>query len=354
MHVHVLDAERHRRFLAEEREDPYTKETFRAGQRIVVCSGCKSAFSVESWEAFGRRCSDKACGAVATLPGLPPNPGAALRFGRRTRGSSGTRGTRTDWTRTDRNGAARTAVMRPNRQRLSVVFIATAVAMGLILGSIWSVTSIQNDGVEDDVGAEPHKEWVDERRPRESRGQADSRSQVRALNDKEPAIDEGTSDQSISANSLRLVRVADRRWMNIEGAIRQLAGAKTIAVWIVHAEQAREEVQSLLALSSEYRQEVGSEIPKLEAAHKVSVTLDSRLITARRMRARGCDRMPLVHDQVSRLGYVAPDSAVALEIARCGVVKSRAFDEEYLPLGPLGRSALRDALQEPWMPIGLP
>ncbi|MGZ5445354.1 MAG: TonB family protein [Thermoanaerobaculia bacterium] len=49
LNIHRLDATRHAAFLAEQRKDPVTRKPFHAGDEIVVCAACGSAFSVDSW-----------------------------------------------------------------------------------------------------------------------------------------------------------------------------------------------------------------------------------------------------------------------------------------------------------------
>lgn len=60
-HTHRLDQYHHRKFLAEERSDPVTKEKFKHGDEIVFCSACKSAFLADSWQNFfrGRHCEQQ-------------------------------------------------------------------------------------------------------------------------------------------------------------------------------------------------------------------------------------------------------------------------------------------------------
>lgn len=60
--VHQLDRNRHSDFLAEQRQDPITKELLKDGDRIVVCGSCKGAFLEDSW----RFQESRHCGQVAT------------------------------------------------------------------------------------------------------------------------------------------------------------------------------------------------------------------------------------------------------------------------------------------------
>ncbi len=56
-HIHDVNESRHQAFLSEGRKDPFTQEKIKAGDRIVFCAGCKSAFLHSSWEAMrGRHC----------------------------------------------------------------------------------------------------------------------------------------------------------------------------------------------------------------------------------------------------------------------------------------------------------
>lgn len=46
----VLDSNRHKAFLAEQRKDPITHEPLRAGDEIVICANDKYAFLAENWQ----------------------------------------------------------------------------------------------------------------------------------------------------------------------------------------------------------------------------------------------------------------------------------------------------------------
>lgn len=50
IHIHTVDPIKHNAFLREERKDPFTKEKIKAGDRIVFCAKCKSAFLYSSWQ----------------------------------------------------------------------------------------------------------------------------------------------------------------------------------------------------------------------------------------------------------------------------------------------------------------
>jgi hypothetical protein len=77
-HVTVLDSKRHDAFLREQRKDPVTKEPFKAGDRVVICAGCRSAFLEASWLFRGQ----KHCGQSETLEGVEVDD-AGRRFSRR-------------------------------------------------------------------------------------------------------------------------------------------------------------------------------------------------------------------------------------------------------------------------------
>ncbi|MEM6298405.1 MAG: hypothetical protein AAF740_06925 [Bacteroidota bacterium] len=75
MHVHHLTLEEHREFLEEERNDPITGEILEAGDEVVVCASCKSAFLKDSWEYLGKR----HCGQSRTLREIPIFKNVALK-----------------------------------------------------------------------------------------------------------------------------------------------------------------------------------------------------------------------------------------------------------------------------------
>ena len=61
-HIHTIDVNQHREFLNERRKDPFSKQELKAGDHIIFCAGCRSAFLISSWEAMGNRhrdCSDE-------------------------------------------------------------------------------------------------------------------------------------------------------------------------------------------------------------------------------------------------------------------------------------------------------
>ncbi len=69
MHIHQLDPQRHEKFLTQARIDPITGDTLEAGDKIVLCAECKSAFHTDSWSYLGNR----HCNQTNTLPAIPQN-----------------------------------------------------------------------------------------------------------------------------------------------------------------------------------------------------------------------------------------------------------------------------------------
>lgn len=67
MHIHQLDSQKHEKFLTQARIDPITGDTLEAGDKIVLCAECKSAFHTDSWEYLGNR----HCNQSSTLPAIP-------------------------------------------------------------------------------------------------------------------------------------------------------------------------------------------------------------------------------------------------------------------------------------------
>src|SRR5207253_4331049 len=61
--ITVLRSQRHREFLAAQRQDPITRKVFAAGDRIVLCAACLLPFLKESWDAMG----GAHCGQSATI-----------------------------------------------------------------------------------------------------------------------------------------------------------------------------------------------------------------------------------------------------------------------------------------------
>ncbi|MEM6297208.1 MAG: hypothetical protein AAF740_00800 [Bacteroidota bacterium] len=76
MHIHQIDARRHAKFLEEQREDPVTGDLIQAGDRVVFCAGCKSAFLADSWEYLG----GQHCGGTETLAEFPQTMSLSIRW----------------------------------------------------------------------------------------------------------------------------------------------------------------------------------------------------------------------------------------------------------------------------------
>ncbi len=67
INTHLLEAELHSEFLKQGRIDPITGEQIEEGHTIVICSACKSAFFIESWEYL----EQNHCNQSETLIELP-------------------------------------------------------------------------------------------------------------------------------------------------------------------------------------------------------------------------------------------------------------------------------------------
>lgn len=65
--THHLETELHSEFLKQGRIDPITGEEIEEGHTIVICSACKSAFFIESWEYLGQT----HCNQAETLIEIP-------------------------------------------------------------------------------------------------------------------------------------------------------------------------------------------------------------------------------------------------------------------------------------------
>ncbi len=76
MHVHKVEAHRHAKFLEEQREDPVTGDLIQAGDSVVFCAGCKSAFLADSWEYLG----EQHCGDTETLTEFPQTMSLSIRW----------------------------------------------------------------------------------------------------------------------------------------------------------------------------------------------------------------------------------------------------------------------------------
>jgi hypothetical protein len=77
-HVHQIDAYKQAHFLKEERQDPITGEAFVAGDSVVFCAACKSAFLLESWQYL----SSQHCGQGQTLTQFPKSLNLTLSKGK--------------------------------------------------------------------------------------------------------------------------------------------------------------------------------------------------------------------------------------------------------------------------------
>lgn len=79
--IHRLDPIRHATFLSEQRKDPVTRKPFRAGDEIVICAACRSAFSIDSWNYLDGTHD----GQTATLAVIEEHPAATTLRGPRVR-----------------------------------------------------------------------------------------------------------------------------------------------------------------------------------------------------------------------------------------------------------------------------
>jgi len=60
MYIFPLNPKKHAGFLKQERKDPITGDAFKAGDEVVFCAACRSAFLRESWEFMeGKHCNQK-------------------------------------------------------------------------------------------------------------------------------------------------------------------------------------------------------------------------------------------------------------------------------------------------------
>lgn len=67
MHTHSLRPEKHAALLAQDRRDPISGDFLKAGDEVVFCAGCRSAFLKDSWEYLGKT----HCGQKETLQKAP-------------------------------------------------------------------------------------------------------------------------------------------------------------------------------------------------------------------------------------------------------------------------------------------
>jgi len=70
-YVHTLNRNEHLIFLNEKRIDPVTGERITDGDRIVICSRCKTAHLLHSWNDNGQKCPIKDCKSESTLNYVP-------------------------------------------------------------------------------------------------------------------------------------------------------------------------------------------------------------------------------------------------------------------------------------------
>lgn len=70
-YVHTLNRNEHLIFLNEKRIDPVTGERITDGDRIVICSRCKTAHLLHSWNDNGQKCPIKDCESESTLNYIP-------------------------------------------------------------------------------------------------------------------------------------------------------------------------------------------------------------------------------------------------------------------------------------------
>jgi hypothetical protein len=61
--ITVLRTQRHGEFLGAQHQDPITRKTFTAGDRITLCAACLLPFLEESWDGMG----GTHCGQTATV-----------------------------------------------------------------------------------------------------------------------------------------------------------------------------------------------------------------------------------------------------------------------------------------------
>jgi len=67
MNIHIVEQEKHKDFLNQERIDPITGDILQEGDQIVICASCKSAFLVDSWLYM----DGKHCNQTYTLREIP-------------------------------------------------------------------------------------------------------------------------------------------------------------------------------------------------------------------------------------------------------------------------------------------
>lgn len=69
IHIHILEENQHREFLNQRRQDLYSKQELKAGDSIVFCARCRSAFLLDSWRAMGNQ--HRQCQTEETLAEFP-------------------------------------------------------------------------------------------------------------------------------------------------------------------------------------------------------------------------------------------------------------------------------------------
>jgi hypothetical protein len=69
-HIHQIDSNNHKGFLAEGRQDALTGKKISGGHRVVICAGCRAAFLEDSWQYIG----EKHCNQSETLRTVPGPP----------------------------------------------------------------------------------------------------------------------------------------------------------------------------------------------------------------------------------------------------------------------------------------
>lgn len=71
VYIHLLNEKDHEFFLSQGRKDPITKETLKAGDKVVICGVCKTAFTIDTWEHYNGCIQDGQ--SEDTLSAVPKN-----------------------------------------------------------------------------------------------------------------------------------------------------------------------------------------------------------------------------------------------------------------------------------------
>lgn len=158
-----------------------------------------------------------------------------------------------------------------------------------------------------------------------------------------------TADQTTERTE-QIALALSKQWANIASIFDRLSASGSIGEWINHAERLQAELAKHERYLSEYRQAGGSDPRGTARSRWLLQATRARLQLANRLRAGGCDRMPLSRSQLARLASIAPDSALAIEISRCGV---RAFAGVVPSLGPMSQQAYERARQDEWVDLVL-